>query len=484
MTVAWEPWSTVAFDRARAEGKPVLLSIVAPWCAASAEMLGTTYADPRVLDLLAAHFVSIRVDADRRPDIGERYALGGYPTTAFLDADGALVGGGTFLPVERMREALTRTVAAFASHRHQTRDDSSSVADATPKATTVLSDDDLTAQTFAGVDDQHGGFGSGPKFPLTAPIELALGRYRRSRDARMAAIAETTLDAMGWGPLYDDIDGGFFRFAEARDWRAPHREKLLDVNAALLRLYIEASTTLKIARYAERAADVVRYVQTHLADQADGGWAGSQAGDDAYYTLSGDHRRGRPAPTVDWTFYSGANAAMASAMLQAAAVLEDPALGEFAVRSLERVLLAAYRPGEGVAHYVEDGRAMVRGLLDDQIAMVSAQLDAYEATGNVVYEMMAQELAHYALRMMWDEAAGGFFDRAEADESERVGLMAERLKPFVANCDAARALRRLARATGEREFERYADLSLRTVLPLAGDQGPLAAHYLLARADG
>ena len=481
-SVEWLSWSREAFARARSEQRPVLLFIAAPWCAASREMTCTTYEDPAVLAMIRDRFIPLLVDAERRPDIAERYALGGYPTTAFLDASGAIVGGGTFLPIARMRDALTRIADAFATRRAEIVDRSPSVAESAPASTSIPSRDDLLVLTFKSFDDEHGGFGTGPKFPLAAPLALALTRYRDSRDAGMARMVETTLDAMGWGGLYDEVEGGFFRCAATRDWREPRCEKLLDVNATLLRLYLEASSTLKIARYAERAADVVRYVQTSLADQAEGGWAGSQAADDVYYGLPAAQRRTRPTPAIDATLYSTGNAAMASAMLQASALLNDPALGEFALRSLERVVLATYRPGQGVAHYVDGDQPMVRGLLDDQIAMASAQLDAYEATGNVVYEMMAQELMHYALRTMWDERGGGFFDRCEADDSEAVGLMATRLKPFVSNCEAARALRQLSEVTGDRGFQEKADAALDAVLATAVNHGPLAAHVLLAGA--
>ena len=480
--IAWKPWSVAAFECARIERKPVLLAIGAPWCGASREMARTTYADSQICGLLTSHFVAIRVDADRRPDIAERYSLGGYPTTAFLDASGTIVGGGTFLPIARMREALTRIADAFATRRDEIVDRSSSIGDPAPSSTAIPSRDDLLSQTFTSFDEEHGGFGSEPKFPLVAPLELALALYRDSRDPHMARIVETTLDAMGWSELYDDVDGGFFRCAATREWRQPRCEKLLDVNAALLRVYLDASSSLKVARYAERAADIVRYVQTALADQAEGGWAGSQAADDAYYRRSPAERRACQPPPIDVTLYSAGNATMASAMLQASAVLNDPALGEFALRSLERVLLANYRPGQGVAHYVDGDEPMVRGLLDDQIAMASAQLDAYEATGNVVYEMMAQELAHYAVRTMWDEAGGGFFDRRDADESECIGLMATRLKPFVANCEAARMLRRLAEVTSDRGFLAKADGALNAVAPMASRHGPLAANALLGHA--
>ena len=112
--------------------------------------------------------------------------------------------------------------------------------------------------------------------------------------------------------------------------------------------------------------------------------------------------------------------------------------------------------------------------------MAAAHLDAHAATGNIVYEMMAQELMHYAVRTMWDEADGGFFDRTVPDAHERIGRMRDRLKPFASNCDAARLLRRLASTRGDHDFAARADATLTAMAPLAGAQGPLAAHYLLA----
>jgi uncharacterized protein YyaL (SSP411 family) len=280
------------------------------------------------------------------------------------------------------------------------------------------------------------------------------------------------------------VDGGFFRCAALNDWRRPQHEKLLDVNASLLRVYVEASEILGVARYRERAIDVLRYVQTWLADSVDGGWANSQRGDGDYYARTSPEERGSSKPPeIDPVQYAGANAQMASAVLRAAEALDDEALGTFALRSLERVLMACYAPGAGVAHYA-DGRPRVRGLLEDQVAMAAAQLDAFAATGNIVYEMMAQELMHYAIRTMWDADGGGFYDRSEPEEHERIGLMCERRKPFVTNCDAARVLRRLAAASSVEEFAAKGDLTLAAIGPAAARQGALAAHYLLALREG
>ena len=111
--IAWLPWSADAFARAARESKPVLLSITAAWCQACHEMDRTTYADPEVVALVRDRFVAVRVDTDRRPDINERYNLGGWPTTAFLTSSGDVIAGSTFLPADRMTAVLNRVADAL-----------------------------------------------------------------------------------------------------------------------------------------------------------------------------------------------------------------------------------------------------------------------------------------------------------------------------------------------------------------------------------
>jgi hypothetical protein len=477
--VAWLPWGNPAFDRARHERKPVLLSIAATWCHWCHEMDRTSYSDPTIATFINRRFVPIRVDADQRPDISERYNLGGWPTTAFLTPDGALLGGGTFVPMERMRGVLAQVADAFAAGVVLESDHAPHTAAPAP-APPVLSIQELSARVFAAFDADCGGFGIEPKFPLVAPVHLALELLDETKDPRYETIIVATLDGMGWGGLYDEVDGGFFRYATTRGWQLPHFEKMLESNAALLRLYLDAGSALGIARFTERAGDTLRYIQTWLADPVDGGWWGSQQADERYYAAaSPEDRRALTAPPVGRVLYAEWNAVMASAAIQAAGVFEDEGLRDFAIKSLERVLLACYKPGAGVAHYF-DGQARVRGLLCDQIAMAAASLDAFDLTGNIVYEMMAEELAHYALRVMWDEAEGGFFDRAADPVDPGVGLMRQRLKPFAQNCDASRMLRRLATTSGDHEFTRIADRTVAAMAPLAPAEGPLAAHYILA----
>src|SRR6266540_2655844 len=168
--VAWQPWSSAAFARARAERKPVLLSISATWCHSCHEMDRTSYSDPFIATLINERFVPIRVDADDRPDISERYNLGGWPTTAFLTPEGQILAGGTFVPVERMPGVLAQVAEAFASHIGDVESDGPDAAVDT--GSDALNEADLTARVFATFDELHGGFGVEPKFPLIAPLQL------------------------------------------------------------------------------------------------------------------------------------------------------------------------------------------------------------------------------------------------------------------------------------------------------------------------
>ena len=478
--IAWLPWSADAFARARREGKPVLLSLAPSWSRYSADMDRTTYARGDVAAIVNDRFVPVRVDADRRPDIGHRYALGGWPTTAFLTPDGEILGGGTYVEGPKLAGVLQRVADAFSDGRHLAA--RPAAAGDTADTGGAVSLDQLVDAVFATFDARHGGFGGAPKFPHAAPIRLALDLYKDGGGDEYRQIAVESLDAIGWGPLHDEAHGGFFRYARGADWSDPDQEKLLDVNASLLGLYVSAFETLGLARYAERAEDVLRYVQTWLADPVDAGWAGSQGAEAAGSAPSRDPARDA-APPVDRTLYTDWNAAMVSAALQAGRIMDDASLSEFAIRSLERVAVLCYHPGGGMAHYF-DGSAQVRGLLEDQVAMGHASLDAFEATGNVVYEMMGQELALHAIRTLWDEPRGGFFDRAPAPGSDDdVGLLHERLTPFAANCAAVRLLRRVRRTSKRAELDDYAARTLAALAPRARAEGPLAAEFVLAARD-
>src|SRR5688572_5376363 len=192
--IAWLSWSAESFARARAEAKPILLAIAPSWCSHSREMDLTTYRDGDICDLVNSRFVPIRVDADRRPDVSERYGLGGWPTTAFLTSDGRIIGGGTNVAASRLAEALRQVSDAVAAGRHLgARLGRSAARD---EAGDEPSLDQLVAQVVESFDSTHGGFGVSPKFPHAAPIRLALALYREGGSQEYYDMAVRSLDAM------------------------------------------------------------------------------------------------------------------------------------------------------------------------------------------------------------------------------------------------------------------------------------------------
>jgi len=447
--IEWLPWGGEAFRRARTEGRPILLSVVTGWAPGCAEMDRCCYADARTVEAINASVVPVRVDADQRPDVADRYDLGGLPTTAFLTAAGELLGGGTFVSSERLCAALAKLAdhadRFLAAPRHPLSETCTNG---------VIDDSTLEAAVYATHDAEHGGFGGAPKFPLTAPIRLAIDLHVERGAPAMLECATRTLDAIGWGSLYDDPGGGFFRCSSAADWSDPQRQKLLSVNAALLEIFVHAGQMLEQDRWLQRAADVVAYLNDALPSPA--GWPVAEGVDSSARFCDG-------------------NAQAVSAMLHAAAVTQDDRIGRRVLEVLERVLLATYKPGHGVAHSARG----VRGLLTDQIAMAAANLDAWDATGNVVYRMMAEELMHYTLRTMWDDESGALFDRdTSGDPAEP---LPQTVKPFVLNSEAAVILHRLAQATNDAMFARRAAEIIDALAPTALRHGAIAAHYLLAR---
>ena len=462
--VHWLPWGADAFARASREGKPVLLSITAAWCRACHEMDRTTYADPAVVTLIHDRFVPVRVDTDRRPDINERYNLGGWPTTAFLTAEGALITGGTFVPPERMPGVLAQVASASEAASGTLKARGGELEAGRRELEAGDSQPDLEAvidAVFATFDAEHGGFGVEPKFPHTAPLQLAMQLFHESGDDRWRTIVRRTLDAMADGGLWDRAAGGFYRYATTRDWQLPHEEKLLDTNAALLRVYAEAADLWHEPADADRTRATAAFITTVLRDGR-GGYFGSDA---------------------EAILYMDGNAAAAAALLQAATVLDDSALAREALASFERVLLLCYKPGAGVAHYF-DGAARVRGLLADHLATITALLDAHAISGLEPYRMMAEELGHLVVRDMRAEA-GGFFDRATTPDD--FGLLRARRQPFVGNADAALALGWLSRLEPRKGFpdpagfREHANAALAAAARQLDGQGPLAAHYALAR---
>jgi hypothetical protein len=461
----WVEWSRDVFARAKAEHKPVLLSLVTAWSDECAAMDRTTYVEPLVVSLIEQRFVAVRVDADRRPDINERYNLGGWPTTVFLTSSGDTLSGGTYFDApemiatlrtvadayrDRADEISLRTVRLQADRKlHAERDENRGGSDRDHDPISSIAD--FRALLIARFDPLNGGFGSAPKLPHPHALLFALS-LAGDGDSEIAGIAAVTLQHMT--ALWDSDAGGFYRYADAADWSHPGTGKTLDDNAVLLHVYVEATLRLREAGSREQAAAIVRWVRGRMADESHGG----------FFNAESTHARDR-------TMYVDKNAMMVGAFIRAAALFDDIWLRDFALKSLEAVIVPAYKPGDGVAHVnAADGRD-VRGLLTDQIHVASALIWAHAATGQLPYSMLAAEIVQFALRTMWDEARGSFRDRVDVDDP---------VIPFELNCHAACVLDRLSVLTGDAAYQDRGRTILQSLAADHKEHDLLGAPYAVA----
>src|SRR5918911_846928 len=172
--IKWRDWSPDAFEEARQQDKPILLSISAVWCHWCHVMDETTYSSQPVIDLLNSEYVPVRVDNDVRPDINQRYNMGGWPTTAFLTPQGDILTGATYLPADQMVDALARVASYYRQNKPEIV---ARVLEGRKRAGTVVAssagrlDEGLVDRILGNVessyDPTYGGFGNAPKFPHT-----------------------------------------------------------------------------------------------------------------------------------------------------------------------------------------------------------------------------------------------------------------------------------------------------------------------------
>ncbi len=442
-------------------------------------MDNTSYSDPAVIDTINKQFVPIRVDTDKRPDINRRYNMGGWPTTAFLDSDGRIITGGTYIPPQQLREVLRSVLDYYVKNKGKarTRLQPVSVPKSNGEPFTESIVKDIATSIAVNFDIDYGGFGFEPKFPHTEALDLALLRYRYHGEKEMLTVVNKTLDKMGRGGMYDQVESGFFRYSTTRDWSIPHFEKMAEDNAKLLGVYLRAFQLTRNAYYREVAEGIVRYVEAKLSDQDDGGFYGSQDADEEYYKLDRLGREKMQAPSVDKTFYSNYNSLFVSSFLSAGVVLERPDLASFALKTLDRLLEKTPR-GSGVPHYWGADASELNGLLVDHALLIHALLDAYQYTGKWGLVGRSLELAEFSLKTLLDEQGDGFFDIANS-ESE-VGDLRTRDKPLDENSMMASALLRLSWITDNDRFREVAGKSLQLFTDSYERQGLMAASYGLA----
>ncbi|MEV8230737.1 thioredoxin domain-containing protein [Streptomyces sp. NPDC079167] len=258
--VDWWPWSPEAFEEARRRGVPVLLSVGYASCHWCHVMAHESFEDPAVADYLNAHFVPVKVDREERPDVDAVYmeavqaatGQGGWPMTVFLTDDAEPFYFGTYFPPEprhgmpSFQQVLEGVVAAWTDRREEVAEVAGRIVrDLAGRSLAggegALPGEPELAQALLRLtrdyDEKHGGFGGAPKFPPSMVIEFLLRHHARTGSEGALQMAADSCAAMARGGIYDQLGGGFARYAVDGEWTVPHFEKMLYDNALLCRVY-------------------------------------------------------------------------------------------------------------------------------------------------------------------------------------------------------------------------------------------------------
>jgi hypothetical protein len=281
--VHWMAWGDEAFARARAEGKPILLSIGYAACHWCHVMAHESFEDEATARLMNQHFVNIKVDREERPDVDAVYqnalALmgeqGGWPLTMFLTPAGEPFWGGTYFPPEDrygrpgFKRVLARLAEIYGTEGDKVRANVEQIKGALAQLAANRPGEpriqpaiiERVAQHYLGhIDREHGGLAGAPKFPQCAVLELLWRVARRTGDEEMKNAVLLTLDRMSDGGIYDHLGGGFARYSTDSLWLVPHFEKMLYDNAQLIDLLVSAWQETKKPLYAERISEAIAWL--------------------------------------------------------------------------------------------------------------------------------------------------------------------------------------------------------------------------------
>ncbi|MDP9451860.1 MAG: thioredoxin domain-containing protein [Actinomycetota bacterium] len=298
--VDWYPWGEEAFERARREDRPVLLSVGYSACHWCHVMAHESFEDDETAAVMNELFVNVKVDREERPDVDAVYmdavqamsGHGGWPMTVFLTPEGQPFFGGTYFP-KRSRGGLPGFVelcravdGTWRARRAEVLEQAARLAESLRQSALVAGGDEQPGEELLGeavaalraqFDPDWGGFGRAPKFPQTMSHELLLRVHHRSGEGELLDMVTTSADAMASGGMYDHLGGGFARYSVDAFWMVPHFEKMLYDQALLARLYAHAWMVTGEARYRQVLAETIGYVLRDLTAPGGGCYSAEDA---------------------------------------------------------------------------------------------------------------------------------------------------------------------------------------------------------------
>jgi uncharacterized protein YyaL (SSP411 family) len=536
--VDWHPWGDEAFELARAEDRPLLVSVGYSACHWCHVMAHESFEDDTTAAVMNERFVNVKVDREERPDVdavtmGATLAMtgsGGWPTTVFMTPEGQPFYAGTYFPPEprhglpSFHQVLVAVSDAWRERRDALTASAAQLVEAVRQQERVRpSSDPLTDAILADAErgmasafePAYGGFGRAPKFPSAPALELLL---RRGTE-RGLEIVRRTLDGMAAGGMYDLVGGGFHRYSVDDRWLVPHFEKMLYDNALLASAYLHAWVVTGEARYRRVVEETLEYVVRELSLEG-GGLASAQDADtDGVEGLTYTWEPGEEVPDellVPWEdgrciVRGELELELRDRLLEMRARRVQPFRDDKAIASWNGLALAAlaeagYRlerrewleAARGVAEFLlgplstperrllrswRDGRTSGEAYLDDYANVAFGLMELHVATGEPRWLEEARRLALLAVDLFADEEHGGFYLGTRQGDSRVIQTKPLDDTPTPSgNSMLAYVLVKLSRIWGDDELERLGVGVLRLVAP-ALTRAPTAFGWALCALD-
>ena len=421
--VDWYPWSEEAFEKAKQEDKPLLVSIGYSACHWCHVMERESFEDPEVAAFMNEHFVNIKVDREERPDVDHIYmeavqaitGSGGWPLNVFITPDGKPFYGGTYYPPKRAfnraswSEVLQAIAYSYSEKKEEIEGQAQNLTEHL-KSTNNLGNtgghfsfnkdtiDTAFKNIMQAADKEWGGFGKAPKFPQTFTINFLLRYAKLTGDTTARQQALLSLDKMCQGGIYDQLAGGFARYSTDQQWLAPHFEKMLYDNALLVSTLSEAYQLTKNELYKEAIEQTLAFVEASLME-ANGGFfsaldADSEGEEGKFYVWDFDEIKNLLGE--DATIFSEYYNVKQSGNWEGKNILHvSMSMADFAAANqvdLEK-LKGIITRGKGIL--LQERNRRVSPSLDDKLLLSwnalanSAFSKAYAATGNDHYKEIA-----------------------------------------------------------------------------------------------
>ncbi len=451
----WRPWSDAVFEEAKPNHRFVLLDLEAVWCHWCHVMDANTYSDAQVIELLQAHYLTVKVDQDSRPDLSNLYEDYGWPATIVFDGDRhEIVKRQGYLAPEEMTSML-RAIIDDPTPGPSVQPERKLELPGEPLLTPA-SRERLTDNFFSGYDNRHGSWGTDQKFLDWDSVEYAMALARLKKDTRAEHMARQTLAEQLH--LLDPAWGGVYQYSTDGDWNSPHFEKIMQMQAENLRIYSLAYAQWADPQNLHAAQEIRRYLGTFLASPT-GAFYTSQDADlvdgkhsASYFAQSDAQRRKLGVPRVDKHIYARENGWAINGLVTLYAATGDRAILHEALAATRWVLANRSLPAGGFRHGPTDASGPYLG---DTIAMARAFLTLYGATGDRQWLAHAQEAFGFLAKNFRDHTGAGFFTARAIDQRKYPHAQRDE------NVLVARTANLLFRYTASAEYEQLAKDAMR-----------------------